>query len=586
MNITDNILLSRLNITGVLNIYTPYIVIQEIALTIGLNINIEELYDIKFFCHIITYINNYSYPKIKNIELCPELINYINPLEKNWSESNLIEAYNHIKIFDNICSSNYQFENYSIYDPGLQTNNNLYTLNSSVLYGFCKLYKLLPLPSDITLDEMRILLIRNLLPTNILIQQCLNVHSNEYFKRELSLLLLKNNSNHIPFSYYDNNIIYNLSKSNNPKEILPKSNKEAILLCSYNYGIDITKTKDPFTEYAWIQFCEQKRIEYNPMDELLSKYKSKNKNYGSLLYYFNPYLPEEAYSKDLLRNITYIDVDEYDIYYELQLISLQETFYPGWLPNIENLETPINCDLIEDIKSEDLICFGIINEKLYASTWLELYNIFSYYKSFINPFQQRTVFPLSSIKRLLKFTLEFNDIDEISDDRIKLADTIQFLLTLHSEDNNKMLSIKNNYELSDKISIHTSLTKLYELSLYMRGWDGLEQPPIHNVPVSDAVLTENRSLVAIVNFEESCKNNFILSLPLILWKEEYVLSQDEEQGLTIGDRLLIIKNGLNHENTSSCIRLSSNTLLITYIYYCKLFDITIYFRPDDVHQIF
>jgi hypothetical protein len=583
MNNTDIILLSRLNITGLLNIYTPYIVIQEIGLTIGLNINIEELYDIKFFCHIITYINNYSYPKIKNIELCNELINYINPLEKNWTSSNLIEAYNHIKIFDDIISSNYQFENYSIYDPGLQTNNNLYTLNSSVLYGFCKLYKLLPLPSDITLDEMRTLLIRNLLPTTILIQQCLNIHSIEYFKRELSLLLLKNSTSTTSHLYNNNNIIYNLISSNNPKELLPKCNKEAILLCSYNYGIDITQTKDPFTEYAWIQFCDEKHIDYNPIDELLLKYRNKNKNYGSLLYYFNPYLPEEAYSKNLLQNINYVDVDEYEIYYELQLISLQETFYPGWLPNIENLETPINCDLIEDIKSEDLICFGILNEKLYASTWLELYNTFSHYKSFINPFQQRTVFPISSIKRLLKISLDLNDT---SDDRIKLADIIQFLLTLHIEDNNKIFSIKNQYEISDKISIQNSLIKLYELSLYMRGWDGQEQHPIYNVPVSDAILTENRSLVAIVNFEESCKDNFILSLPLILWKEEYVLSQDEEQGLTIGDRLNIIKNGLNHDNTSSCIRLSSNTLLITYIYYCKLFDIIINFRPNDVHQIF
>jgi len=592
MDNTDYIILSRLNITGILNIYTPYIVIQEIALTIGLNINIEDLYDIRYFCKIINNINNTSYPKInKNINnLTPQeinsLINYINPQE-NWTIPNLLEAYNHIKVFDDIITSNYQFEHYSIYDVGLQTDNNIYTLNSSVLYGFCKLYNLLPLPSDITLDDMRTILIRNLLPINILIQQCLNIHTDEYFKRELCLYLLKPNDNNIKSSYYTNNILNKLNDA--PKKLIPSNNTEAILLCSFLYGIDLTNVNNPYTEYAWINFCEEKHIEYKPVDETFLKLRNRNKQYGSLLYYFNPYLPEDAYSKELLKNMSFFigDInDDDDIYYQLQLISLQENFYPGWLPNIQNIETPVNCDLIEDIKSEDLVCFGVINEKIYACTWEELYNVFSYYKSFVNPFQKRSVFPLSSIKRLLKFALEFDSIDGISDVRIKLADTIQFLLTLHNDQSNKINSIKNQYDLSDKSSINNSLIKLYEMSLYMRGWDGIEQHPIHNVPVSDAVLTETRSSFAIINFEESCKDNFILSLPLILWKDEYVLSQDEEQGLTIGDRINIIKNGLTHENTSSCIRLSSNTLLITYIYYCKLFDININFRPEEIHQIF
>jgi hypothetical protein len=71
---------------------------------------------------------------------------------------------------------------------------------------------------------------------------------------------------------------------------------------------------------------------------------------------------------------------------------------------------------------------------------------------------------------------------------------------------------------------------------------------------------------------------------LIIWKNEFVKSQALDQGLTIGDRITIVKNG-ESDNVNSCIRMSSNVLGASYCFYCKLFKFPEKFDIKDLIYI-
>jgi len=54
---------------------------------------------------------------------------------------------------------------------------------------------------------------------------------------------------------------------------------------------------------------------------------------------------------------------------------------------------------------------------------------------------------------------------------------------------------------------------------------------------------------------------FLGGLPLLIYRDGvFNASQQREYGLTLGDRLRLIRSGENTDNMNSCIRMSSNWL--------------------------
>jgi hypothetical protein len=122
----------------------------------------------------------------------------------------------------------------------------------------------------------------------------------------------------------------------------------------------------------------------------------------------------------------------------------------------------------------------------------------------------------------------------------------------------------------------------------MRGWSGnsVDPFPIEQVPFGDQDKTDKNTIESI--FELDAWNQKTLGVfydfPLILWKSEFTKSNIEDQGLTIGQRIEMIKNGEN-SSISSCIRLSSNVLGSTYCFYSKLFDLQPKFKIENLRFI-
>ena len=53
--------------------------------------------------------------------------------------------------------------------------------------------------------------------------------------------------------------------------------------------------------------------------------------------------------------------------------------------------------------------------------------------------------------------------------------------------------------------------------------------------------------------------------------QDFIVTPDKDDGSSILDRLRIVSEGDKHKNMKSCIRVSSNILLVTaYFYICSL----------------
>jgi hypothetical protein len=384
----------------------------------------------------------------------------------------------------------------------------------------------------------------------------------------------------------------------------PKSNEQAIVAGALVFLVDLTKCENPLKEY--------KRIFHSrPMyQDKWRSYQEKNINILDLNIYFNPYLPVKLYHPELLNkhlelftypSYDYIGMEPYEI---LQELYLEEHFHIGWFPLIRNKETPILLDEINHLENNEIVCFGSIFENyLYATTWKELTELFKQTKLFTNPFSKNILFHKDKISRLYKLgkwilhppfddKYLFENYTESQkydiENCLEIIDNIIFESRLESDGFLKYKQAFNSSPQESKILFKKAIEKLFEVSMTMRGWNGDYDYlfPISNVPYSDPLQTEKKTIEKIFELDQVNQDleGIFYSFPLILWKNEFIKSVLDEQGLTIGQRINMVKNGENSE-ISSCIRLTSNVLGSTYCFYCKLFDLETKFDIEDLTPI-
>ena len=378
----------------------------------------------------------------------------------------------------------------------------------------------------------------------------------------------------------------------------PLNHSQAIVAAAYNLNKDISKTKYPLQEFTNLN--QQKPIQ----DPFLKTILDRNPNYLDFYFYFNPYLPKNLYKEKILEHhiqqfsfhtYLYIGIETYEI---LQELHLEENFYLGWHPNIINYETPIDLDVVDKLPNHEIICYGVRGESLMATTWNELFHLFKNMNLFVNPFVKNSVFPPIKIERLLKLAKwiinppwvqehlfhEYNK--EIISNCMEIMDT---LILFQKSEFEMFKEYNNQYQQmtkEQKDNIEFTFEKLFELILYMRGWSEGQPYPISQVPYSDNDMTEKRTLNGLIVLDEWNEkiNGFLYQLPLIIWKNEFVKSHQEEQGLTIGERIKIVKNG-ESDNINSCIRMTSNVLGASYCFYSKLFKFKEKFDIKDLNYI-
>jgi hypothetical protein len=626
MSLEKEMICNRLTITGDIDCYTPKIVLEEIVDSLGIKCD-----SLSNTSNVLTKINKNLYKNkiVKDYEKDTNslriIARYVNTHSKNWKRDSLLKAFHFL--------SNIQLNELPIDIQifGLQTPDNIYSLNACILYRLCKDSSILTNFNNTLEDMARNLKIyfsiknspqfRNFIQLKIHdelrfntsannlvnIVNCLNIETNNEFSQ---IYQTKRKIEIYNYEEYDRcaEIISNLSERREAKNDL-----EAIVMTALYEKIDITNCEDPLIEYELIlkkpyfpndiKLIERMRL---PSDSLQNPQLDKN---------FNPSLPENMYSnRDLIYLVSEEGIEVLDdgYYTALQLSYLTESFVHGKQGNIRNAENTF-LEKIEDIEYDQIVIYGIRkdyqNNQFRAYTYGELTDTFSNYKRFIDPITNE-IFTDEAIEKLYLLTQKDkrnNESDEIYRERLDLGEEIERVKIFIKSKNDYVEEFLERYENLENLDgkdgkkkVELAMYNLLHTSMYMRNWDGKNDYPLTsestNFDEENQIIVDDRVTQSLIDFENSLEalqeyNNlghFIINLPLMQYHAEsknFVTSNDESEGLTIKDRIRIVRGGEN-EGLNSCIRLSSNKFCATSYFYMILLGFRLPFSISEVSHIF
>ena len=582
-------MLSRLLITGNVDLNTPLCIISEIADAHGINYDTNEFDNKQYIQELIDTINSNEKISIKfPIEVISDweyLARFVNK-SVLWPQNLLVKAYEYLSSF--YMNPNLIKEMHINFISGIQTPENIYSINPCVLYKICRDSNI-NMTSKTTLDQLYKAVYYLKCDKSQLIDQCIS-SVQKFNKSSLINLLLDNNddsnSDDIDYdSFPDQLITYEglVKLENRISDVTelrlmigPKTNEGAIMLAAINYNIDISKSKSPIDEYVELRHND---LNYKPVDKWFKYWYDKNRDLFDLRKTFNPLFPRKIYNQVSLLNLAnyygYNINDKIHVsYYEfLQLAHTSETFYQGLLPLTKKEATIIDLDELSEVPYGQLLSYGQIDVSLYPITILELIDLLTANQNFTSPFGSEKVFSRTSIKKLKNILSSPHG----SDYHIKI-DTETFLIRkklfdliteieLTNDDASKMLvSTYKNGSYSTKKYIENMLDILLVLGMNMRGWIGTGDYPIREAPVPYSregfvAVSVTQSIAKYKNERDKNKNigDIIDRLPLVKYKdEEYLVSKNKDDGFTIGERVEIVIKGKDNPTVYSCIRMSSN----------------------------
>ncbi len=601
--ITFPIYFSKTYITGEVHPSMPHIVLKEIAFENDIILSLERVKnDVKYWAKMFKKIVNIKPRIIEDIKFDRfKIISIVNPFELNWTDESLERSLEHLIEDHQDLVEDYLTQ--TALAVGLQTNENPKSFNECKLYSICQKKKI-QVPLDASIEDMYFLLKREKERETEREKERETEREIEREKEREIEREEKNRGKTLDDSETRENfnIFSEITNLQNEADLLsdieylrkmfqPKNNVQAIIIGALVFNKDFSKYSNPLDEFYFTS-RSKKPIPFH----------FRNPNFTDLNMYFNPYLPRNAYSSEILdHHISLFSYQESDFfplssYFILQELHLENNFYLGFHPNIKNVETPIHLDMIDSLKSEEIVCFGVREEFLNAATWRELKDCFENTKMFTNPFEKKRIFSKDQIDRLYKLGRWILS----SHENIASAQKHKYLFETYSPEilteikeclfviNQIKLIDSHNFEfLKDKVLIFNSRSpkekdiilsgfeKLFELSMFMRGWNKSNELPIEHSYTTDTEESQKRIIECIFELDEINKNthDFIYGLPLMLWKGEFVQSLTIEQGLSIGDRIDIVKRG-ETDGIYSCVRMTSNVLGSSYYFYCNYFNIT------------
>lgn len=613
----SGIILSRLRISGDIDISTPLCVLEEILDSHRIGFKRGIIHP-EYRESLIIHIKKLPLLKFGNRLTGKDLrtlVTYIN-IDKTlkWTRESLFEAYVFLDQFSK--TNNEELLNLvpSKFICGPQTPESVYNLNACVLYRICKSnhIRIYPhTPIETMANAVRLLkggpdLTYKLLSSfvkkckpldiiNIFIEDKNLNETIEELEEELEDISHESLNNYRRESPY---ISGDQSPNRLAKRILPISKSEAVGLGALIYKKDFSLSKFPISEF--LKYAKNP-YRYIPVDENLREIFVLNPNLIDLKKVFNPIFPQEYYDPDDLiemasqEGYAYNEITTSNSYELLQLSYLLENFYEGLYPEIENTETPIAYDEISELDPGLVICYGIRREGLIAFNIEELIDHFSIIKTFAHPVNVHNTFSESSIRKLKKIAeKEFEGTSQSIIMRRRLFEIIEEVEFLSQETNRHVRDFYDCYNKSSedvKTRIRFAIKNLLNVSMYMRGWKGGESDfPIREAPVDNQYEVDLFVTNSITDFETICEElgeigENILSLPLLKYQGKFNPISSEDHGFTIRDRINIVKMGDDTGNIQSCIRLTSNILAATAYRYMVLIGLEAPFPIGELRYI-
>jgi hypothetical protein len=443
--------------------------------------------------------------------------------------------------------------------------------------------------------------------------------------------------------YYDN--ISDVNKT--IPRLEPSSHQEAVIVAALKHGIDISSSTVPLLELEELDNCNdyeprdynfRRRYRRNPL------WFSPKKNYSSTLamIYNNDslisFLRGEAFPQE---EVDLIGIESNSrekremLKNSLYQARISYTFYYGWHPDSSNTKTPIELEDLTDEKADvkTTITYGSVEcGDLTVYKTSELCGHFLSSKSFTNPTRITENFPSIAMRKLklicenivgLSFrsssmrnsTSRTKNTSKLFTEEEKGAfsellraiEVVDRSMIELSEKAENLRTIYENTEVKGgKKSIEEALTKLLHAGFYMRGWkvSCLEDVLPLNVKDTQFValkqgevdLNTSKALQTFKNHLSAMDKMLSLkikNLPLIKYqtgtastvKPTFRQSTDADDGLTVWERCAIVIEGEKSDNSSACIRLSSNWLVSSAYYYMLAIGMSPGFDIADLSMI-
>lgn len=612
--------LSRLYITGKLDINTPFCVLKEVAIVH--KVDIPEFKDNENSLRLENFINELnesgenqpvvSIPIASKTEWL-DVANFINS-EVIWSEAELHSAFQTIRIF----MKNYISHPSENFIYGQITPGNTNCLNACCLYKICTYYNL-PLTFNHNLDQLAQavrMIIQNKRKSCLYLSRQISTFYEEGLahlylvaceleqETTLSSDNVTNNEDIEMVDYYQDiqqSIITFTDHTETRKRIIPRTHGEAIVLSALIYRIDISSSDNPIAEYN--NLCENSNY-WTPLNADMRRALNINPSAFQLRNYFNPLLPYELYDENEIYHLaldegyTKDELNRESAYSLLENSYLLPTFHHGLYPTIINESTFISLEPLIELDPNSIICYGVRVNSLIAFTYRELAQLIKNQLNFSNPVEDNQAFSRLGIKKLkiLCKLIVNGDTEQVMEDKNTLLESIQLAELFTEESNGKARELYEFFHNSEKEiqnDILNALYSLFYLSMYSRGWLGTGQYPLENAPVYNQTTVDINVTKAIVEFETLCnkftnenEENLILDLPLLKYRNEWQTSTRDSDGLTIGERFEMLKQGENIDNIyGSCMRETSNWLAYSSHRYLTVLGEKEPFELDLLHWI-
>lgn len=576
MNITSTtsstsstISLSKIKILNGIDINTPSCAIVDIASDYGLLVNEQRLTECKYRTHVISQINKRE-PRevdISNNQMLRHVAHFLNPDKLiQWTRPTLIS-----KLDMSLNIINGEFHQYPV---GYSTPQQ-FRITPALASGMLK-KKGIILTSHITTSDLDNLINYISLSQSQQLEKLLSII---YSSNPIDMSLMLCNANNI--QTWDNWDTFKVSQyiidGIDKMSYYPTDPACATAIVAIKFRLDISSATNPLIEFKALMDNKF------PIDNRIRKILAINSRSFQLDMFINPIFPIELYNDTELNslkkknNITVINRN--DVYNTLIVKYGINSFYRSVPPTLTKLETPINLYSLDELTPHTpLVCYGS-NGNMLLYRIKELTEVFNNYNLFtLGGDYNITMSAVNDLKHIHKSIIDNRNLtSNVKNEWIKLSNSIKSIEKTFTDtdiifDNFSEYCNKDRYPIIKDI-----LWIMFELSMYMRGWDGINKWPINNKDIpkfTDAQYNTQKAKAdrltfnCMKKFKSKCNNptgEYIMKLPLIrYYNGKWQMSQEFHFGNNIEERIKIIDDDLI---VSGCIGLSSNWLMATSYFY-------------------
>ncbi len=398
---------------------------------------------------------------------------------------------------------------------------------------------------------------------------------------------------------------------NTLKNIKVINHSSAVIYVVCNYLIDISASENPLAEYNNIMNHSGTVGEYVALSPTLRRHMKPNRCFidGPLLSsVFNPCLNIALYHpRTLISLANYYGLNENDppstIYSDLQESSLLNNFNPGIVDIDKRLhrqrETIFYQADIDEMHPSTAVSYGNVVTGYTVIDYEELYRTFDiegYFRQVTTDDKKYDVYREEEINHLTIIAMRKYYSDETKRSAQIRRNLVQVISKIRSS--NSQLSASEQvfirYYRTNSAQIDRILALFFDLTMKMRGWEGKGPYPISRVQTCNMNEVYVRVTTTLANYDKYCAEDttaqqIFESLPLYrynLRRKIYIRSNKMTEGLTIGDRINIVRRGDDTINTKSCLRMSSNWFTATYCHAKLILGQMVSFDINGLKEIF